>query len=179
MTSIKSKVVLITGASSGIGETTAEVLAKAGHTVLVAARRTDRLEALTQRIKQAGGTAKAYALDVTSRENFKAVVAAASEEFCKNFRRLLPDICFFFIMTIHSLVLVVAYGLFCLSYCFACFAHVGALHFVKQGFEFIRQSKFQNGSGQHILDVTKCICYFYDVPVFDSFFKFFEFLGYQ
>lgn len=81
MNAIKSKVVLITGASSGIGETTAEVLAKAGHTVLVAARRTDRLEALTQRIKQAGGTAKAYTLDVTSRENFKAVVAAASAEF--------------------------------------------------------------------------------------------------
>lgn len=81
MTTIKSKVVLITGASSGIGETTAEVLAKAGYTILVAARRTDRLDALTQRIKQAGGTAKAYTLDVTSRENFKAVVAAASEEF--------------------------------------------------------------------------------------------------
>lgn len=81
MATIKSKVVLITGASSGIGETTAEVLAHAGHTVLVAARRTDRLEALTQRIKQAGGQAKAYTLDVTSRENFQAVVAAASAEF--------------------------------------------------------------------------------------------------
>lgn len=81
MTMTKSKVVLITGASSGIGETTAEVLAKAGHTVLVTARRTDRLETLTQRIKQSGGKAKAYTLDVTSRENFKAVVAAASEEF--------------------------------------------------------------------------------------------------
>lgn len=81
MTTTKSKVVLITGASSGIGETTAEVLAQAGHTVLVAARRTDRLEALTQRIKQAGGKAKAYTLDVTSRENFKAVVAAATAEF--------------------------------------------------------------------------------------------------
>ncbi|WP_414830813.1 SDR family oxidoreductase [Alteromonas sp. H39] len=81
MTSIKSKVVLITGASSGIGETTAEVLAKSGHIVLVAARRTERLNALTQRIKQAGGTAKAYTLDVTSQDSFKAVVAEASTEF--------------------------------------------------------------------------------------------------
>lgn len=81
MSTIKPRVVLVTGASSGIGEATAEILANAGHTVLVAARRTDRLEALTQRIKQAGGKAKAYTLDVTSRDNFKAVVAAVSEEF--------------------------------------------------------------------------------------------------
>jgi NADP-dependent 3-hydroxy acid dehydrogenase YdfG len=81
MSAIKPRVVLVTGASSGIGEATAEILANAGHTVLVAARRTDRLEALTQRIKQAGGKAKAYTLDVTSRDNFKAVVAAVSEEF--------------------------------------------------------------------------------------------------
>lgn len=81
MSTIKSKVVLITGASSGIGETTAEILAKAGHIVLVAARRTDRLNALAKRIGQAGGTARAYQLDVTSRENFQAVVAAARAEF--------------------------------------------------------------------------------------------------
>lgn len=81
MTTNNAKVILITGASSGIGETTAKVLAKAGHKVIVAARRTDRLEALTQIIKQDGGMAKAYALDVTSRDNFKAVVAAATEQF--------------------------------------------------------------------------------------------------
>ncbi|WP_101675539.1 SDR family oxidoreductase [Alloalcanivorax mobilis] len=81
MSQQKAKVILITGASSGIGEATARVLAQAGHTVLLGARRTDRLETLAQRIKQNGGTAKAYALDVTSRDNFKQVVADATREF--------------------------------------------------------------------------------------------------
>lgn len=81
MSTQNAKVILITGASSGIGEATARVLAQAGHTVLLGARRTDRLETLAQRIKQDGGTAKAYALDVASRDNFKQVVADASEEF--------------------------------------------------------------------------------------------------
>ncbi|MBF5057526.1 putative oxidoreductase [Alcanivorax sp. 521-1] len=81
MSTQNAKVILITGASSGIGEATARVLAQAGHTVLLGARRTDRLETLAQRIKQDGGNAKAYALDVASRDNFKQVVADASEEF--------------------------------------------------------------------------------------------------
>ncbi len=76
-----AKIILITGASSGIGEATAKVLAKAGHKVMLAARRIDRLESLAQTIKQDGGTAKAYALDVVSRDNFTAVVAAITEEF--------------------------------------------------------------------------------------------------
>ncbi len=81
MSTQKAKVILITGASSGIGEATARVLAQAGHTVLLGARRTDRLETLAQRIKQDGGNAKAYALDVASRDNFKQVVADATAEF--------------------------------------------------------------------------------------------------
>jgi|TARA_R100001143_G_C3358181_1_gene133832 NADP-dependent 3-hydroxy acid dehydrogenase YdfG len=81
MSTQNTKVILITGASSGIGEATARVLAHAGHTVLLGARRTDRLETLAQRIKQDGGNAKAYALDVASRDNFKQVVADASAEF--------------------------------------------------------------------------------------------------
>lgn len=71
-----SKVVLISGASSGIGEATARVLAAAGHQVFLGARRVDRLEALAEEI---GG---AHApLDVTSRESFQAWVDAAVERY--------------------------------------------------------------------------------------------------
>jgi NADP-dependent 3-hydroxy acid dehydrogenase YdfG len=71
-----SKVVLISGASSGIGEATARVLAAAGHQVFLGARREDRLAALTDEI---GG---AYApLDVTSRESFQSFVDAAVERY--------------------------------------------------------------------------------------------------
>ena len=75
------KVVLITGASSGIGEGVAKLLAKAGHTVVLAARRLDRLQALAKEIEQAGGKASAHSLDVTSRENFKTVVDNTIKEF--------------------------------------------------------------------------------------------------
>ena len=76
-----SKVILITGASSGIGEEAAKSLAKAGHTVILGARRFDRLQALAKTIEASGGTARAHALDVTSRSNFKTVVDATVEEF--------------------------------------------------------------------------------------------------
>lgn len=58
-------VALVTGASSGIGEATAEALAAAGATVVVAARRTDRLDALAARVRGAGGVAEAVTADVT------------------------------------------------------------------------------------------------------------------
>lgn len=68
----KSKVILITGASSGIGEATARELAARGHTVVLGARRVDRLEKLAAEIRQAGGTADVRPLDVTSLEDMQA-----------------------------------------------------------------------------------------------------------
>jgi NADP-dependent 3-hydroxy acid dehydrogenase YdfG len=62
------KVILITGASSGIGEGIARALGAAGARLLLGARRTDRLEAVANDIRTAGGTAEARELDVTSRE---------------------------------------------------------------------------------------------------------------
>lgn len=78
---INRKTILITGASSGIGEATAKLLASAGHTVILGARRKDRLDRLAHTIEQFGGVARAFQLDVTSRTEFKQVVAAANAEF--------------------------------------------------------------------------------------------------
>jgi NADP-dependent 3-hydroxy acid dehydrogenase YdfG len=75
------KIVLITGASSGIGEAVALELSKAGHTIVVGARRTDRLQDLISRIEASGGVARAHRLDVTSRDDFARVVSATLEEF--------------------------------------------------------------------------------------------------
>jgi NADP-dependent 3-hydroxy acid dehydrogenase YdfG len=66
MHNLALKVVLITGASSGIGEATARHLAAKGVRVVLGARRTDRLEKLVAEIRSAGGTADYRALDVTS-----------------------------------------------------------------------------------------------------------------
>ncbi|MFI2262800.1 SDR family oxidoreductase [Streptomyces tubercidicus] len=75
------KVVLITGASSGIGEATARRLAADGHRVFLGARRTDRLETLAHHINSGGGTAAFRRLDVTSAEDMRSFVAAAREEY--------------------------------------------------------------------------------------------------
>lgn len=81
MTDLTGKVVLVTGASSGIGEATARELAAAGASVVIGARRMERLEKLKREIEAAGGTAMARALDVTSREDVKAFVEAARAQF--------------------------------------------------------------------------------------------------
>jgi NADP-dependent 3-hydroxy acid dehydrogenase YdfG len=75
------KVVLITGASSGIGVGIARELAKAGATVVLGARRTDRLEAVAEEIRAAGGTVMTQKLDVTDRADVAAFADAARERF--------------------------------------------------------------------------------------------------
>jgi NADP-dependent 3-hydroxy acid dehydrogenase YdfG len=72
MKDLDDKIVLITGASSGIGEATARVLAGRGATVVLGARRGDRLQALADDIAANGGTAHARTLDVTSRDDMQA-----------------------------------------------------------------------------------------------------------
>jgi len=79
-TNIENKVVLITGASSGIGEATARLLASKGAKVLLGARRTDRLEKIVAEIRAAGGAAECRPLDVTSLEDMRAVAAFAVEK---------------------------------------------------------------------------------------------------
>jgi len=74
MSSISKKVVVITGASSGIGEATARLLASKGAYVVLGARRTDRLEVLCKEINASGGSAHYWALDVTSRSDMQAFV---------------------------------------------------------------------------------------------------------
>ena len=66
------KVVLISGASSGIGEATARVLAAAGHAVVLGARRTEQLAALADELVADGGRASWQGLDVTDRDSFAA-----------------------------------------------------------------------------------------------------------
>jgi NADP-dependent 3-hydroxy acid dehydrogenase YdfG len=73
---ISKKVVLITGASSGIGEATAKHLGKHMHVVL-GARRTERLEQLAAAINAEGGSASVCQLDVTSEASMKQFVAFA------------------------------------------------------------------------------------------------------
>jgi NADP-dependent 3-hydroxy acid dehydrogenase YdfG len=75
------KVVLITGASSGIGEATARLLAHQGLRVVLGARRTDRLEAIVSEIREKGGVAEYRALNVTNLEDMQAIVEFAKNKF--------------------------------------------------------------------------------------------------
>lgn len=81
MEGIRNKVVAITGASSGIGEASARVLAKQGARVVLGARREERLETLAAAIRAEGGEAVCRRLDVTGRDEVEAFVAFAVERF--------------------------------------------------------------------------------------------------
>lgn len=83
MSGIKGKVIAITGASSGIGEAAAKLLAQRGAHVVVGARRTDRLEKLVSGIRAEGGSAEFRALDVTKQEDVEAFVNFANEKYGK------------------------------------------------------------------------------------------------
>ena len=82
-TNIEDKVILITGASSGIGEATARHLAAKGSRVVLGARRTDRLEKLAAEIRAAGGTAEYRALDVTKLADVQSFAEFALKKFSK------------------------------------------------------------------------------------------------
>ena len=73
MAGMDGRVALVTGASQGIGRAVAMELAKAGATVVLAARNVEKLEAVKAEIVAAGGKAESFALDVSSEESIKAV----------------------------------------------------------------------------------------------------------
>jgi NADP-dependent 3-hydroxy acid dehydrogenase YdfG len=81
MSEITDKVIAITGASSGIGEATARLLAQKGAHVVLGARRTERLETLAAELRAAGGSVEYRALDVTQLEDVQAFVDFAKEKF--------------------------------------------------------------------------------------------------
>ena len=81
MSNTEGKVVVITGASSGLGEATARHLASKGASVFLGARRMDRLQTVVADIQRAGGRAAAMRVDVTRRAEVDAFVQAATEKF--------------------------------------------------------------------------------------------------
>ena len=76
MSTLQGKIALVTGASQGIGRACALELARAGTTVALAARNIEKLAAVAAEISAEGGTAKSYALDVSSEESIKAAAKA-------------------------------------------------------------------------------------------------------
>jgi NADP-dependent 3-hydroxy acid dehydrogenase YdfG len=83
MSGIENKVVVITGASSGIGEAAALLLAERGARVVLGARGSDRLEALAARIAAAGGEAAYARTDVKRRDDLLGLVRLACERYGK------------------------------------------------------------------------------------------------
>ena len=81
MSSIKEQVVVITGASSGIGAVTAKRLAKAGAKLMLGARREDRLQELVAEIENIGGEAAYQVTDVTDHQQCIALAEAAIKHF--------------------------------------------------------------------------------------------------
>jgi NADP-dependent 3-hydroxy acid dehydrogenase YdfG len=79
--SLRESVVAITGASSGIGEATARLLATRGAALVLGARRTDRLTQIADEIREAGGSVHTIAVDVSRADDLERLVQAAVERF--------------------------------------------------------------------------------------------------
>jgi 3-oxoacyl-[acyl-carrier protein] reductase len=80
---LSGRIALITGASQGIGRACALELARSGATVALAARSADKLSAVAAEISAAGGSARTYALDVSSEESIKACAKAVLADLGK------------------------------------------------------------------------------------------------
>jgi NAD(P)-dependent dehydrogenase (short-subunit alcohol dehydrogenase family) len=78
---VRGRTAVVTGASSGLGVTYAKALAGAGASVVLAARRTDRLETVVKEIEADGGTAVAVTCDVIDAAQVEALVATACDRF--------------------------------------------------------------------------------------------------
>ncbi|RAS77255.1 SDR family oxidoreductase [Priestia endophytica] len=77
MSNAKNKVVVITGASNGIGEATAKLLAKKGNKVVLGARREEHLKKIVKEIETEGGSAVYQVTDVTKRDRVAETIAFA------------------------------------------------------------------------------------------------------
>ncbi|PYS71635.1 MAG: oxidoreductase, partial [Acidobacteria bacterium] len=78
---IKGRVIVITGASSGLGEAATRLLSAQGATVVLGARRSDRLQSLADELTGKGGKALAVTTDVTRRDQVKKLVDTAVQKF--------------------------------------------------------------------------------------------------
>ncbi|WP_178019666.1 SDR family oxidoreductase [uncultured Paenibacillus sp.] len=81
MGNVNSKVIIITGASSGIGEATAKLLAANGAKVVLAARREDRLQQIVSEIRGSGGEAASFQANVASSKDLQKLAQFALERY--------------------------------------------------------------------------------------------------
>jgi NADP-dependent 3-hydroxy acid dehydrogenase YdfG len=79
--SLHDKTIAITGASGGIGEATARLLARRGAAVVLAARRGERVDAIARDIREEGGRAATCVVDVTRAEDLRRLVSATVDEY--------------------------------------------------------------------------------------------------